>query len=152
MHNTRRVRRFERFRDLLEDRNGLFDRERPTGESLLKSLAMYELHHQVREGTFCLQPVEGRDARVIQRRENARLALETGKPLCVLPQRFVKDFDRDLAPQLRILRPVDLTLYTQIVFESQRNTNFVFNRSKKGSAPCGKVEFGRRQSLQLRLS
>ena len=53
---------------------------------------------------------------------------------------------------------VDFTRYTQIVFESQRNTNFVFNRSKKGSAPCGKVEkeddgaFGRRQSLQLRLS
>ena len=23
---------------------------------------------------------------------------------------------------------------------TQRNTNFVFNRSKKGSAPCGKVE------------
>ena len=109
MHNTRRVRRFERFRDLLEDRNGLFDRERATGEPFLKSLAMYELHHQVRDGTFCLQPVERRDARVIQRRENARLALETSKPLRVLPQRFVKDFDRDLAPKLRILGAVDLT-------------------------------------------
>ena len=109
MHDTRRVRRFECFRDLLEDRKGLFDRERTTGEPLLKSLAMYELHHQVRDGTFCLQSVERRDARVIQRRENARLTLETGKPLRVLPQRFVKDFDRDFAPQLRILGAVDLT-------------------------------------------
>ena len=66
MHNTRRVRRFERFRDLLEDRNGLFDRERTTGEPLLKRVAMYELHYQVRDGAFCLQPVERRDARVIQ--------------------------------------------------------------------------------------
>ena len=42
--------------------------------------------------------------------------------------------------ELEVAGTIDLTRYTQIVFESQRNTNFVFNRSKKGSAPCGKVE------------
>ena len=88
MHNTRRVRRFERFRDLVEDRNGLFDRERATGEPFLKSLAMYELHHQVHDGTFRLQPVERRDARVIQRRREraprARNAQAAPRPAATL--------------------------------------------------------------------
>ena len=95
---------------------------------------------------------------MVHRGENARLALETRDSLGITGDFLGQGLDGNLTFELRVSREVDLPRYTQIVFESQRNTNFVFNRSKKGSAPCGKVEkeddvaFGRRQSLQLRLS
>ena len=77
---------------------------------------------------------------MVQRREELGLTLEPRQALFVSRELFGKNFDRYVAVELPIACPIDLTRYTQIVFESQRNTNFVFNRSKKGSAPCGKVE------------
>ena len=96
--------------------------------------------------------------RVVQGGDRPGLALEPLLQVGVRGNVLGQHVDRDSAVEACVAGLVDLARYTQIVFESQRNTNFVFNRSKKGSAPCGKVEkeddgaFGRRQSLQLRLS
>ena len=75
---------------------------------------------------------------MVQGREKLRLTLESRAALPVPRQLLRQDFDRHIAAELGVPRFVDLTRYTQIVFESQRNTNFVFNRSKKCSAPVEK--------------
>jgi len=48
--------------------------------------------------------------------------------------------DGNLTFKARILGKVNLTRYSQIVFETQRHTKHFSTGVKKGSAPCGKVE------------
>jgi hypothetical protein len=54
--------------------------------------------------------VEGRDARMIQLREELRLALEASDALRILSQIFGEDLDRDLAPKLRVTGSIDFAL------------------------------------------
>jgi hypothetical protein len=54
-----------------------------------------------------LEAIDVTDVRVIQRREQLRLALEAREPLRIACDRLRQDFDRDVAIQRRIARAID---------------------------------------------
>jgi len=77
---------------------------------------------------------------MVQRGGGPGLPLESTPPLGVRGKLGWQDLDGNATVQSCVLRLVDLSRYSQIVFETQRQTKIFFNRSKKGSALCGKVE------------
>ena len=98
----------EAFRNLLEDREGFIDGKRSVRQPLFERLAFDELHDQEEPLRF-LEAVERRDVRMIERRDDLRLALETFLPLRVARESFGQDFDGDLALQLAVASAIDLT-------------------------------------------
>jgi hypothetical protein len=65
-----------------------------------------EFQHQTANTTTFLNPVNGADVRVIQRRENARLALEARQPAGILSDGVGKHLDCDVASELRVVRAI----------------------------------------------
>ena len=55
-----------------------------------------------------LQPVDCRNVRVVECREQLRLTLESRQTVGVARKRFRQDLERDLALQPRIARAIDL--------------------------------------------
>jgi hypothetical protein len=53
--------------------------------------------------------VDGRDVRVIKRREEAHFALEARQPIRIGRERGRQDLDRYVAPEPRVARAVHLT-------------------------------------------
>jgi hypothetical protein len=49
-----------------------------------------------------VQPVDGGDARVIERREHLRLALEAGDAIRILGEQIGQDLDGHVAPERRV--------------------------------------------------
>ena len=70
------VRGFERLRDLPRDRQRLVERDRSTRDPLRQIVAVDQFHHERLDAVGVLQPVDGRDVRMIQRREDFRFTLE----------------------------------------------------------------------------
>src|SRR5215831_12955383 len=90
----------DRGRDLACDRERVGDCERPTGSlptiaDLCERLAVDELHDERGLLAF-LDAVERRDVRMIERREHARLALETREPVGVCSDFTRQRLDGDL--------------------------------------------------------
>ena len=56
-----------------------------------------------------LQPVNRGDVGMIQRSQHLRFALEAGEPLRIMRKRFGHDFDGHGAPELRVMRLIDLS-------------------------------------------
>ena len=102
------VRRFEGLGDLSRDRQRLGDRDRPARDALREIVALDELHHQRGDVVGLLQPVDRADVGMVERGEHPRFAFEAGQPIGIVLERTRQDFDRDLAPQPRIARAVDL--------------------------------------------
>jgi hypothetical protein len=97
----------EPFRYLTEEWKSLFDGKWMARDSVGEGFAFDELHDQKAPARRFLEPVESCHVRVIQRREETRFALESGKPLGVVVDSFRQDFDGDVPAELRIARPVD---------------------------------------------
>ena len=74
------MRRFERFRNLSEEGKRFRESERPLRKKLGERLPGHELHHQKMGPRVVLEPVGGRDAGVVERRENSRFPLEASEP------------------------------------------------------------------------
>jgi len=102
------VSRLERLRDLLKEPERFVDGERGAGQSFLKGLTRNELHDEVGDVSRPFEPVERRDARMIQGRQYPRFPLETGEALLILPESLGKHFDGDLASELPVPGLVDL--------------------------------------------
>ena len=102
------MRRFERLRDLLRDRQRLVDRDRPARNALRQVLALDELHHQRTDTVGFFETVDVRDVGMIQRREGLRFAREPREPFGVAREDIGQHLDRDVAIQLRIARAIDL--------------------------------------------
>ena len=109
VHDPLLVRGLERVRDLARDRERLVDRHRAGRDPLRQRLALDELEHERLDVAGLLQPVDRRDVRVVQRRQDLRLALEPRQPLRVLRHRLRQHLDRDVAVELRVPRPVHLS-------------------------------------------
>ena len=60
------MRRFERLRDLLRDRQRLVDRDRPAHNALRQVLALDELHHQRTDTVGFFETVDVGDVGMIQ--------------------------------------------------------------------------------------
>ena len=50
-----------------------------------------------------------RDVGMVQRGEHLRLALEAGEAFGIVGERLGQDFDRDVAIELRVARPIHLS-------------------------------------------
>ena len=73
------VRDFQCLSNLFPDRKRLVDRNRSRFDPVLQRLALDELEDERLDGGRFLHTVDRRDVRMIQRRENARFALEPGE-------------------------------------------------------------------------
>ena len=67
-----------------------------------------ELEYQRVRAPAVFKPVDRRNVLVIQRGQDLRLALEAGEPVRVEGERFGKNFERDVAVELRVARAVHL--------------------------------------------
>jgi hypothetical protein len=100
--------RFERFRDLLRDRECFVEGDRAARNPLREVLALDEFHHERGDASTLLEAVDGGDVRIVQGREHFRFALKTREPIVVRCQCRRQDLDRDLALQFRVGRPKHL--------------------------------------------
>ena len=80
------VRRFERFGDLPRDRQRLVERHRAARDPLGEVFALDQLHHERVDAVRVLQPVDGRDVRMIQGGEDFGFALEARQPVGIARQ------------------------------------------------------------------
>ena len=102
------VRRLQRLGDLPCDRERFGDRNRAFEDPGVQPVPFHQLHHEKMPPGGLLERVDRRDARMVQRGEGTRFPLETCYAVPVFEEFFRQDLQRDVAPELRVLRPVDL--------------------------------------------
>ena len=78
------VSRFEPFGHLTEEGKSLFDGKRMARDSIRQRFAFDELHDEKARARDLLEAMESRDVGMVQRREQARLPLESGKTIGVV--------------------------------------------------------------------
>ncbi|MBK9376637.1 MAG: hypothetical protein IPN03_23695 [Holophagales bacterium] len=101
------VGRFQRLGDLPGDGYGLFEGDGTALHPLGEVFALDELHDEGANAAGLLEAVDRGDVGVLELGQDLRLAFEAGETIGVPGERLGEDLDRDLAPQLRIGRPVD---------------------------------------------
>jgi hypothetical protein len=99
---------FERFRNLLRDGEGVIDRQRAAGDPLRQILAVDEFHHERADVPTLFEAVDLRDVRVIQRGQRLRFPSETRHALRIMRERIGEDFERHVAIESRVARPINL--------------------------------------------
>jgi hypothetical protein len=97
----------ERLGDLAGDGEDLFEREGAALQPLGEILSLDELHDEGADTARLLEAVDRGDVGVLQLGEELRFALEARETLGVGGECLGQDLDRDLAPELRVGRPVD---------------------------------------------
>ena len=82
----------------------------PRCEPLGERLALDQLQHERarRRCRALLEAVDRADVRMVERREHPRFALEAREPLGIRREDVRQDLDRDVAPELRVARAIDL--------------------------------------------
>ena len=101
------MRRVERLADLHGEVHHLLGRQRPFLDQLLDRPPFEQLHHDERLAVVFAELVNGTDVRVLQRRRQAGLALESGQPLGRRDRLGAQQLDRDLAAKLEVLGAID---------------------------------------------
>ena len=103
MNDPALVRRFERVRDLPRDRQRFVRPIRPramrsasVGPSTSSSTSAVDV-------SDFLQPIDGRDVRVVQRGKDLRFAFEAGQPVGIEREQVGQDLERDLPIQLGVV-------------------------------------------------
>ena len=103
---------FEGLGDLPRDGQRVIERQarvlrvrtRRLRELVRERLALDEFENQEANAVRFLEAVDRADVGMIQRREHPRLALEACEPIRVARERTGQDLDRDVAPELRVVR------------------------------------------------
>src|SRR6266545_2148617 len=75
-------------------------------ELVRQRLALDQLQDERSQSVALLDAVDRADVRMIQRREEACLALEAREAIRIGSERCGQDLDGDIAPKLRIARPI----------------------------------------------
>ena len=101
------VRFFQGLGDLPGHGDGLIDGNRAAAQPLRQVVAGHEFHHQAHRSIRLFEAVDGGDVGMIQGGEDLRLAPEPAHALDVLSESGGKDLDRDVTPELRIVRAED---------------------------------------------
>jgi hypothetical protein len=81
----------------------------PTTEGVTLKRDVDQFHDQVVKTVLAACAVHSADVRMVQRGDRLRLAIEPDQQLRIRREACRKDLDRDVTPQSRIARPVDLT-------------------------------------------
>src|SRR5262245_49331832 len=109
MNDSLVVRRFQRVRNLPRESKRLVERQRPTPESIRKSLAFHQLHDEKSRLMRLLQIMDRSNVGMIKGSERFGFTLKTAHPVRIARKLGRQNLDRDLSLQLRIPRPVHLT-------------------------------------------
>ena len=109
MNDPLLVRRLQRLGNLLRDWQRFIERNRPACDPVGEVFALDEFHHEGIDAVGVLQPVDGRDVRMVQRGEDFRFALESGKALGIRREGLRQNLQSDVAFQSGIPRPIDFT-------------------------------------------
>ena len=104
MHNSLRVSRLQRIRDLNCQRQQLFQIKRLSAHPLRQRLALQQLHHDKMLPFVLLDRVNRTNIRVVQRGRSSRLSLKPFQQLCVAGHFARQKFYRHPPAQPRILR------------------------------------------------
>ena len=102
------VRRLQRVRDLAGDGQCLVRRQRSSSQPIGERRPLDQLHDDGQHVSGPLQAVDRADARVRERRQDARFLLQPCRPGRVAGPRRRQHFHRDLAVQLGVERAIDL--------------------------------------------
>ncbi len=102
MNDPLLVRGFQRFRDLLRDRERLVDRSRTACDALRKIVALDQLHHQGGEVRGLFESVNRGDVQMVEGREHFGFALEARQAIRIASHRGGQHLDRNLAFQIRV--------------------------------------------------
>jgi hypothetical protein len=70
------MRRFQRFRELPGDDEGLIDRDRPTRNALVQALSIHQFEHKEVRAVGFIKTINLCDVRMVQRGKDLRFALE----------------------------------------------------------------------------
>ena len=103
------VRRFERLHDLLRDGQRFVDRHGAASNPLGEILAFDQFHHEGLDAVCLLQPIEGRNVRMIQGGQCPGFARESGHAFGVGRECLRQNFDRHRALEPRIAGAIHLT-------------------------------------------
>jgi hypothetical protein len=99
----------ERVGDLPGNRERVANGKRPSGHAIRERVPLDELEYEGERAGVFLHPVDRADVWMIQRGEQARLALEARDPLGMGREGLGEDLDRDIAPEPRIARAINLS-------------------------------------------
>ena len=94
--------------DLPCDGQRLVQRDRAAAQPLRQILTFDELHDEGVHAVRILEAVNVRDVRMVEGGEYLRLALKACEPVGVVRKQIRKDFDRDVAIELRVACAIDL--------------------------------------------
>src|SRR5262249_35276463 len=86
----------------------LLERQRSASEERVERFAGNELEDEEALAAVLFDPVDRGDVRMIQRRQESRLALESRQRIRILRQRRRQRLDRDLPPQAWVGRAIDI--------------------------------------------
>ena len=123
------VRCLEGVRDLLRDRYGFTERQRPACDPRAEIFALNQLHRQRACGVGLFQPVHLRNVWMVERGQCPRLALEAHQTIGIVGEPVREDLERDIAPKPGVARTVDLTHSPG----AERGQDFVRAKTSAGS-------------------
>ena len=121
MNDAAVVRGFQCFGHLSRDRHRLVDRHGTGRQSFGQRRAVDELEDERRDVPTFLESVDGPDVWMIERRKGERLVFETRPTVRVSRHGIGQHLDRDRAPQLGVLRAIDLAHSARPSRRSMRN-------------------------------
>ena len=112
MDDARLVRGFERLGDLPGDGERLLERQAGSGgpraaDQRVERVALDQLHGERARGGGVFEAEDLRDVRVVEGREDPRLALEAREPIRVLRKRLGQNLQRDIASKFRVAGAID---------------------------------------------
>ena len=93
---------FESFRDLLRDRQGFVDGDRPLRDAIREGRPLDQLQDQCPRPFGFLDAVDLRDVGMVEAGEDLSLPLEPGEPIRVAGEGIGQDLQGDIAVELRV--------------------------------------------------
>ncbi len=107
MDDALRVRRFERFGNLPRDRQRLVERNRTAVDAIGERWSLDHLEHERRRMIGRLEPVDGRNIGMVERRQKIRFACEARQALRIAGEERRQNLERDVSRQLSVAGAID---------------------------------------------
>ena len=147
MHDARGVRGCQRVADLDRIAESRARCQRALAHHLRQGAPGHVFHDDAAPPVGLDDVVNGRDVRVIQRRQRLRFALEPGKQISIVQIIGAEHLDRDIPPETAVARAVDLSHSTganrfqQVVTVRAAAPTWVGHSSASRSRPRVRITF-----------
>ena len=144
VHDALLVGGLERVGDLPGDHERFIDRKRALLDPLCERHAVDQLEDQTADALELLETVDGGDVRMIERRQQLRLATEAGHAVGIAGERRGQHLERHVPPELGVARAIDLAhaagadlLLDPIVRDRLSDHGPGLRRSRRAPPPSG---------------